>query len=151
MVQLEILSEYVWLNKMSTWTKWDTIIYKLTKDYHGVLRGSGHGGGGPQVGYVTCGGSTHLSCKRDQTKMVPTSMYHHHKKKMTSLPVLVDADLKPFDKHKKIGNLRTTMTIGSEIPCTAQARLANFVVVVSSTTPNTVESRRPAIHKLRQV
>ena len=55
-----------------------------------------------------------------------------------------------------LGNLRTTTTTlskttGSEIPCTAQARLANFVVVVSSTTPNTVESRRPAIHKLRQV
>ena len=55
-----------------------------------------------------------------------------------------------------IGNLRTTTTTlstttGSEIPCTAQARLTNFVVVVSSTTPNTVESRRPAVHKLRQV
>ena len=33
----------------------------------------------------------------------------------------------------------------------AKARLTDFVVVVSSTTPNTVESRRPAIHKLRQV
>ena len=48
-----------------------------------------------------------------------------------------------------IGNLRTTTTTsttmtGSEIQCTAQARLANFVVVVSSTTPNTVQSRRPA-------
>ena len=58
--------------------------------------------------------------------------------------------------RKAIGNLRTTTTIlstttGSEIPCTAQARLANFVVVLSSTTPNTVESRRPAIHKLWQV
>ena len=55
-----------------------------------------------------------------------------------------------------IGNLRTTTTTlsttaGSEIPCTAQVQLTNFVVVVSSTTPNTVESRRPAIHKLRQV
>ena len=50
-----------------------------------------------------------------------------------------------------VGNLRTTTTTGSEIPCTAQARLANFVVVVSSTTPNTVESRRPAIHNLWQV
>ena len=54
------------------------------------------------------------------------------------------------------GNLRTTKTTlptttVSKIPCTAQARLTNFVVVVSSTTPNTVESRRPAIHKLRQV
>ena len=28
-----------------------------------------HGGGGPQVGEVTCGGSPHLSCKRDQIKM----------------------------------------------------------------------------------
>ena len=47
-----------------------------------------------------------------------------------------------------IGNLRTTTTTlttttGSEIQCTAQARLADFVVVVSSTTPNTVQSRRP--------
>ena len=33
----------------------------------------------------------------------------------------------------------------------AKARLTDFVVVVSSTTPNTVESRRPAIHKLRLV
>ena len=28
-----------------------------------------HGGGGPQVGEVTCGGSLHLTCKRDQIKM----------------------------------------------------------------------------------
>ena len=27
------------------------------------------GGGGPHVGKVTCGGSPHLSCKRDQIKM----------------------------------------------------------------------------------
>ena len=27
------------------------------------------GGGRPQVGEVTCGGSPHLSCKRDQIKM----------------------------------------------------------------------------------
>ena len=59
-------------------------------------------------------------------------------------------------QYQPLGNLRTTTTTlstttGSEIPCTAQARLANFVVVVSSTTPNTVESRRPAVHKLRQV
>ena len=55
-----------------------------------------------------------------------------------------------------LGNLRTTTTTlstttGSELQCTAQARPVNFVVVVSSTTPNKVESRRPAIHKLRQV
>jgi len=29
----------------------------------------GHGGGGPQMGEVTCGGSPHLPCKRDQIKM----------------------------------------------------------------------------------
>ena len=28
-----------------------------------------HGGGGSQVGEVTCAGSPHLSCKRDKIKM----------------------------------------------------------------------------------
>ena len=32
------------------------------------LRACLHGGGGPQVGEVTCGASPHLSCKRDQIK-----------------------------------------------------------------------------------
>ena len=55
-----------------------------------------------------------------------------------------------------LANLRTTTmtlstTTGSELQCTAQARPVNFVVVVSSTTPNKVKSRRSAIHKLRQV
>ena len=35
-----------------------------------------------------------------------------------------------------LGNLRTTTTTGSKLQCTAQARLVNFVVVVSSTTSN---------------
>ena len=48
-------------------------------------------------------------------------------------------------------NLRTTTTTGSELQCTAQARLVNFIIVVSSTTPNKVESHSPAIHKLWQV
>ena len=34
-----------------------------------LLRACLHGGGGPQVGEVKCGGSPHLSCKRDQIKM----------------------------------------------------------------------------------
>ena len=55
-----------------------------------------------------------------------------------------------------LGNLRISTTAlstttRSELQCTAQARLVHFVVVVSSTTPNKVESRRPAIHKLRQL
>ena len=33
------------------------------------LRACFHEGGGPQIGEVTCGGSPHLSCKRDQLKM----------------------------------------------------------------------------------
>ena len=43
-----------------------------------------------------------------------------------------------------IGNLRTTTTTEIEIQCTAQAQRANFVIMVSSMTPNTVQSRRPA-------
>ena len=60
------------------------------------------------------------------------------------------------DQRKSIGNLRTTTTTlstttGSELRSTAQARPVNFVFLVSSTTPNKVESHRPAIHRLRQV
>ena len=33
------------------------------------LRACLHGDGGPQIGEVVCGGSPHLSCKRDQIKM----------------------------------------------------------------------------------
>ena len=33
------------------------------------LRGCLHGGGGPKIGEVTCGGSPHLTCKSDQIKM----------------------------------------------------------------------------------
>ena len=33
------------------------------------LRACLHGGGGAQIGEVTCGGSPHLSCKGDQIKM----------------------------------------------------------------------------------
>ena len=33
------------------------------------LRACLHEGGGPQVGDVTCGGSPHLTCKRDHIKM----------------------------------------------------------------------------------
>ena len=33
------------------------------------LRACLHGGREPQISEVTCGGSLHLSCKRDQTKM----------------------------------------------------------------------------------
>ena len=72
---------------------------------------------------------------------------------------IFDRDLNVSQKALRLTNnfrlVTTTTTLstttGSEIPCTAQARLTNFVVVVSSTTPNTVESRRPAVHKLRQV
>ena len=34
-----------------------------------TLRACLHGGGGPQIGEVTCDGSPHLSCKREQVKM----------------------------------------------------------------------------------
>ena len=34
-----------------------------------ILRACLHGGGEPQVGEVTWGGSLYLSCKRDQIKM----------------------------------------------------------------------------------
>ena len=84
------------------------------------------------------------------TEILPKESATSLKQQNQDLKDKVDALL------KEIGNLRTTTTAlstttGSELQCTAQARLVNFVVVVSSTTPNKVESRRPAIHKHRQV
>ena len=38
-------------------------------EYLANIRTCLHGGGGPQIGEVTWGGSPHLSCKRDQIKM----------------------------------------------------------------------------------
>ena len=34
-----------------------------------LIRACLRGGGGPQIGEVTCGGSPHLLCKREQIKM----------------------------------------------------------------------------------
>ena len=36
---------------------------------HASLKACLHGGRGPQIGELICGGSPHLSCKRDQIKM----------------------------------------------------------------------------------
>ena len=46
----------------------DCVSY-MTNYLNFKLRACLHGGGGPQLGEVTCGGSPHLSCKRDQIKM----------------------------------------------------------------------------------
>ena len=44
---------------------------KLSGIMNAVVSGRAglHGGGGPQIGEVTCGGLPHLSSKRDQIKM----------------------------------------------------------------------------------
>ena len=44
-------------------------IYKRCYQLYSSLWACLHGGGGPQIGEVTCSGSPHLSCKRDQIKM----------------------------------------------------------------------------------
>ena len=44
-------------------------IAKPAKLYSVSFRACLHGGGGSQVGEVTCSGSPHLSCKRDKIKM----------------------------------------------------------------------------------
>ena len=56
----EIKSEYEELGGAPT---------KNSQEYPPGLRASLLGGGGPQVGEVTRGGSPHLSCKPDQIKM----------------------------------------------------------------------------------
>ena len=43
--------------------------YERKNDMNSRLRACLHGGGGPQFGEVTRGGSPHLSCKRDRIEM----------------------------------------------------------------------------------
>ena len=45
------------------------IHYITTNEMPNHFRACLHGGGGPQIGEVTCGGSPNLWCKRDQIKM----------------------------------------------------------------------------------
>ena len=45
-------------------------IFNLTRVFCFTLKGAClHGGEGPQIGEITCGGSLNLSCTRDQIKM----------------------------------------------------------------------------------
>ena len=48
------------------------------------LRACLHGDGGPQIGEVTCGGSSPLSCKRDQIKMRFCGQAGYSPKRITS-------------------------------------------------------------------
>ena len=50
-------------------SQYSTVLAKIVHDLTTRLKACLHGGGGPQLGEVTCGGSPHLSCKRDQVKM----------------------------------------------------------------------------------
>ena len=53
------------------WQTWlPALVGHPTYHVHVIkLKACLHEGGGPQVGEVTCGGSPHLACKRDQIKM----------------------------------------------------------------------------------
>ena len=44
-------------------------VLKIKIQKNVLFRACLHGGGGPQIGEVTCGGSPQLSCKRDHIKM----------------------------------------------------------------------------------
>ena len=50
-------------------SQYSTILAKVVHDFTTRLRACLHGSRGPQIGEVTCGGSPHLLCKRDQIKM----------------------------------------------------------------------------------
>ena len=72
-----------------------------------ALRACLHEGGGPQIGEVTCGGSSHLSCIRDQIKM------RDH----------MDRRVTPLKRD-------TSPTLGPPPPC-KQALPANGVLVLT--------------------
>ena len=49
-------------------TRITKFLWKINQNKLWSIRARLHGGGGPQIGEVTCGGSPHLSCKRYQIK-----------------------------------------------------------------------------------
>ena len=81
----------------------------------------------------------------ERAKLIFFNTYSHLKKKYKNGRIFY------FSSPLRTTTTTLSTTTGSELLGTAQAQPVNFVVVVSSTTPNKVESRRPAIHKLRQV
>ena len=62
-------SLHAWWTRILYHNRLETIENSQSSNSAKTLRTCLHGGGGPQVGEVTCGGSPHLSCKRDQIKM----------------------------------------------------------------------------------
>ena len=73
------------------------------------LRACLHGGGGPQIGEVTCGGSPHLPCKRDQIKM-----RGYMNRRVTSPERVTSPTWGPPPPCKQALNLSTTVTLGTE-------------------------------------
>ena len=57
---------YLWMVQR-TWYFYDMAYSNSEMGY--FIKGCLHRGGGPQIGEITCGGSPHLSCKRDHIKM----------------------------------------------------------------------------------
>ena len=65
---------------------------------------------------------------------------------ITSLTTEDNRELKNYDDF--VDDDRTCVTVYC---ANATSKFRRVIVVVSSTTPNKVESRRPAIHKFRQI
>ena len=76
-----------------------TLINFFLQKMFARLRACLHGGGGPQLGEVTCGRSPHLSCKRDQIRRYSYS------------PTALGRETPQHDCEAKAGNfLATTQT-----------------------------------------
>ena len=91
-----------------------------------------HGGGGPQLGEVTCGGSPHLSCKHDQIKMRDfMDRWVNPPKRATSPTLPCKQALKNMitedESNKKIDTSTTSFpnSIGNKIMRTTNEKL-NF-------------------------
>ena len=68
-----------------------------------------HGGGGPQIGEVTCSGSPHLPCKRDQIKM-----RGYMDRPVTPPERVTSPTWGPPPPCKQALNLSTTATLATE-------------------------------------
>ena len=69
MALVGIISKKATLHVQNTFLEHFFVVVLHDYNFQKLLRACLHGGGRPQIGEVTCCGSPHLSCKRDQIKM----------------------------------------------------------------------------------
>ena len=116
------------------------------------LRACLHGGGGPQIGEVTCGGSPHLSCKRDQIKIrdymirwvtSPTWGPPPPCKQTLSKVQMLGSDFKEEREEKNKNNTKQNNNNNKKPKCISDQKCFSIISTLSRSQANNRERRVP--------